>query len=195
MPVSLICERCGVTFKVKPSEAKKGRKFCNMKCRDAGKRETVTCKQCGKVFETQKSRNQKYCSISCGITARNLTDQNPSYHRDLSGPNNPMYGKPGMRGKDNPMYGVHGKDHPNWRGGRKVRPDGYIMLLAPEGHPARTAAYPYVLEHRLIMEERLGRYLEPEEVVHHTDGDPSHNVIENLELFASQSDHISKGHG
>lgn len=106
-----------------------------------------------------------------------------------------MYGKPGMRGKDNPMYGKTGTQHPNYKGNRKVHPDGYIMLLAPEGHPARTAAYPYVLEHRLMMEEHLGRYLEPEEVVHHIDNNPSNNVIENLQLFANQSEHISKGHG
>lgn len=104
-----------------------------------------------------------------------------------------MYGK-GRSGKDNPMYGKTGEKHPGYKGGRKVRKDGYIMILAPEGHPARHAAYPYVLEHRLVMEQHLGRYLDPEEVVHHVDGDPSNNDIENLQLFASQSEHISNGH-
>jgi len=165
-----------------------------MECRDAGKREIAICEQCGIEFEAYTSQARRFCSKSCATTYRNLTDENPSYHRDISGANNPRYGK-GLSGKDNGMYGRTRELNPAWNGGRKIRPDGYIMRLAPEGHPARTAAYPYVLEHRLVMEEHLGRYLDPEEVVHHIDGDPSNNDIENLQLFANQSDHISKGHG
>lgn len=37
-------------------------------------------------------------------------------------------------------------------------------------------------EHRVIMERHLGRRLEPWELVHHKDGDPRNNTIENLEL-------------
>jgi endogenous inhibitor of DNA gyrase (YacG/DUF329 family) len=191
--VEIVCASCGKTFSVKKSIADKGRKFCNLKCRDAGKREKVTCKQCNKVFGAHKSQKRQFCSKSCSTTWRNLTDQNPSYHRDITGEKNPMYGK-GLKGKDNPMYGKTGAQNPQYKGGRKVRPDGYIMVLAPDDHPARAAAYPYILEHRFIMEQHLGRYLDPKEVVHHIDGDPSNNVIENLELFANQSEHISNGH-
>lgn len=193
--VEIVCESCGRKFTVKKSVADKGRRFCNLQCRDAGKRETVTCQQCGVEFEAYKSQKRQFCSQSCATTFRNLTDWNPSHHRDLCGPNNPMWGKPGLCGKDNPMWGKFGPENPAFKGGIKVRPDGYIMRLAPEGHPARTAAYPYVLEHRLIMEECLGRFLDPEEVVHHIDGNPSNNALENLQLFANQSDHISIGHG
>ena len=44
--------------------------------------------------------------------------------------------------------------------------------------------------HRLVMEEKLGRYLEPWEVVDHINKDRQDNRPENLRLFSSNSDHI-----
>lgn len=46
-----------------------------------------------------------------------------------------------------------------------------------------------VYEHRLIMEDLLGRYLTPEEQVHHRDENPSNNDPDNLFLCPTQKDH------
>lgn len=72
-----------------------------------------------------------------------------------------------------------GANNPAWRGGRRQRPDGYWMVWTPEGER---------LEHRVIMERHLGRRLEDYEIVHHRDGNKSHNDIKNLEVM-TQSDH------
>ena len=87
-----------------------------------------------------------------------------------------MYGRHNFAGERNPNFGKFGDKSPTWRGGRKVRKDGYILLYAPE-HPYNNDGY--VLEHRLIMERTLKRYLTPEEVVHHIDGNPLNNSPKN----------------
>ena len=194
--VTLKCEYCNKRFEVKASFASSYR-FCSMNCRSQSGREKIICEQCGKEIEIQKSRKAKYCSLSCSTTARNLTDQNPSYYRDICGDKNPMHGK-GFFGEDNPMFGKTGNQSPAWNGGRKVRNDGYIFVYVPD-HPfaissGRDRRRVYVLEHRIVMEQHLHRYLDPSEVVHHIDGDNTNNVIDNLRLYSSQSEHISHGH-
>lgn len=64
---------------------------------------------------------------------------------------------------------------------------GYMVRLVTE-HPFADKRG-YVLEHRLVMEHHLGRFLKPGEVVHHKDQDRLNNDIGNLELLEGQSNH------
>lgn len=58
-----------------------------------------------------------------------------------------------------------GNKHPNWRGGRVRNPEGYIWIYAPD-HPHKDVLN-HVLEHRIIVEKYIHRYLTPDEEVHH----------------------------
>lgn len=71
-----------------------------------------------------------------------------------------------------------------WRGGRTKNSTGYMLVQAPSHPAAHTVGY--VAEHRLVMERTLGRYLRPEETVHHINGIRHDNRPENLELWTSR---------
>ena len=75
-----------------------------------------------------------------------------------------------------------------WKGGSRVN-RGYVGIYMPS-HPA-SKGNGYVLEHRLVMEKHLGRYLHRKEVVHHINGIKTDNRIENLEL-TNNSEHVKK---
>lgn len=87
---------------------------------------------------------------------------------------------------------LQGRKPANWKGGHIRRNDGYVRILSP-AHPFADSQG-YVFEHRLVMEKYLGRYLGLEEIVHHINGNPADNRIENLMLFASESDHQAFHH-
>ena len=76
-----------------------------------------------------------------------------------------------------------GKDHYRWKGGRINSGNGYISIKSIN-HPNATKSG-YIPEHRLIMENHIGRLLLPKEEVHHKNGVRDDNRIENLELWTS----------
>lgn len=65
---------------------------------------------------------------------------------------------------------------------RKLDPNGYV-LVRRYGHPAATGGGGWVLEHRVVMEDTLGRLLTSDESVHHRNGNRQDNRPENLELW------------
>ena len=84
-----------------------------------------------------------------------------------------------------------GELNPKWRGGVSKMPDGRVLVYCPN-HPFVSVAGKYVLRYRLVMEKHLGRYLQPDEIVHHKNGIKDDDRIENLEIL-KQSEH-AKGH-
>ena len=69
-----------------------------------------------------------------------------------------------------------------------VDPDtGYAFEWCPR-HPR--AKRGWIAQHQLVMELSLGRFLLPRELVHHEDRDRTNNLLENLRLFGSTSEHM-----
>lgn len=64
---------------------------------------------------------------------------------------------------------------------------GYIVRLT-SNHPFADKRG-YVLEHRLVMEQHLGRFLTENEVIHHKDGVRDNNELSNLQLMDDQRSH------
>jgi len=80
-----------------------------------------------------------------------------------------------------------GNGNGNWKGGIVKHREGYIYKHSPE-HP-HADHKGYVFEHRLVAEEKIGRVLSPEEVVHHINGVKDDNRPENLQVYGAASEH------
>jgi len=103
----------------------------------------------------------------------------------------------GCEKKSNSRFGLCGKHRnrllrngtPDDSGLQRVKPldgkartsDGYVRIRMPS-HP-NAGKDGYVLEHVLVMSQRLGRPLEKRENVHHINGVRDDNRDENLELW------------
>jgi len=74
-----------------------------------------------------------------------------------------------------------------WKGGRIVNGDGYILIYNPT-HPSCTKRG-YVYEHRLVVEQQIGRFLLSTEEVHHL-GDRDNNGPQKLMAFSNPSAHM-----
>lgn len=99
-----------------------------------------------------------------------------------------------------------GAGHKNWKGGLKLTKAGYILEYRPDHHSCVSAnairaqksqgkffrKKTHVLQHRLVMEEMIGRPLCSEEVVHHKNGNVQDNRPENLQLFSSNAEHLAQ---
>lgn len=79
------------------------------------------------------------------------------------------------------------KNSPSWKGGKIKTNYGYAKVMAPD-HP-RADSSGYVLEHILVIEKRIGRFLHGDECVHHANEIKNDNSDENLILCTDRKHH------
>jgi len=83
---------------------------------------------------------------------------------------------------------LKGKQSRNWKGGSQIS-NGYRLIYKPD-HPYCNGRG-YILEHRLIAEKYLKRYLLSTEIVHHVNENTLDNRVENLIVFTGIGYHIA----
>jgi len=190
------CQVCGKELNRKPSQIKKNKnQFCSLKC-------------VGKYYSGRKRSDETKRKLSLKLKGRNITwgDKISKTKKILGtakGKNNSMYGKhhseetkrkisenkerakkisKSLKGRK----GKTGENSGGWKGG-KTRNNGYIYIYSPK-HPFSSKKY--VFEHRLNVENKIGRLLNPKEVVHHINEIKDDNRIENLMLFKNGAEHL-----
>lgn len=82
-----------------------------------------------------------------------------------------------------------GEESISWKGG-KFKANNRWFIYQPDH--IFCDHHGYVLQYRLIMEKHLGRYLKPEEVIHHINGNKDDDRLKNLKLFSNQREHIKE---
>lgn len=165
---------------------------------------TKVCLICKKEFKSFKASKRKYCSKECYYQAKSIDMQGEKHWNYqkikkecivcgteiICSPSREERTKVcSLKCRYELQHRKRPDEHPNWKGGITIN-EGRVFLYTPH-HPYATQRG-YVSEHRLVMEKYLGRYLKPEEVVHHKNRNSKDNRIENLELFKNNKEHLEK---
>ena len=137
--------------------------YCSMPCSDKGRRKDSdernkgTCQLCGTEFYRSRKKG------SGTIYREQKFCSHKCKHASLN--------KTAVDRFNRGEYGRHIKRH------------GYVWISVPAMNGQKKRE---MLEHRFIMERKIGRKLRKEETVHHIDGNRQNNDPSNLELFSSR---------
>lgn len=188
------CANCGVMISRRLSDLARrttGRVFCSKECLHAlgakpRKKADVTCQQCGVTFYPLSGAPNRFCSKVCHDASQRKPpvvavcevcdkrfEMKPSQAAMWTG----RFCSKACESRSKwqrPLDRMHnGKP-------ALLNHGGYVKVYQPD-HPRAKSGW--VLEHRLVAERILGRYLGTDEHVHHINGDKQDNQPENLEVM------------
>lgn len=199
------CKWCGKEFESWPSQKQE---YCSRSCkalqsgldrrtgvrppRNMEKRKTGQidkCRNCGVEFYRKKWQITKGIALTCSKACDTEWASRNQVTKTCEWCGKPFTRSQSMAKKtrfccwDCQVEGGCKTAIDRWHNGRRARRDndGYILIYEPT-HPAAYDAG-WILEHRWVVEQALGRYLDPKEHVHHINEQKSDNRIENLAVL------------
>ena len=154
-----------------------------------------TCKVCGKEFNIYLDKIHKgnYCSQECYLKGRwgeshivevACVQCGATFQKYKSNKKKFCCKECQYKWRSETFRGVN---HPTYKGRIKYGSKQQYWAIYSPLHPFADGKG-YVMEHRLVMEKHIKRFLTSDEVVHHENQDKLANRIENLRLM-SKSEH------
>ena len=199
-----ICPKCNILFiqNIKISYLKKGkyRIYCSRNCANSKiqtdiinkkrslklknkkrperyKRKTIICKMCNNIFNIRISEKKIFCCKEC-YNKYNEIKREQAYNNLINKQKNKKEKQANNKIQVKKQKNKQSKINKQIiKKKQNINPYNYITIK--KGN---------ILEHRLIMENYLGRKLLYNEIVHHVNGDTKDNRIENLQLM-TKSEH------
>jgi hypothetical protein len=150
----------------------------------------LNCETCGGSFHPEYGREKtsRYCSKSCyheGRWGKTPPNSCLTCGKDISdtGDRSQKFCSVKCTGEWR-SQNIRGENHPTYQGAIAYGRDNRYRARRSPDHPFADSKG-YVMEHRLVVEDALGRILDPGEVVHHINEEPADNRIENLEVMTT----------
>uniref|UniRef100_A0A6M3IG92 Putative homing endonuclease n=1 Tax=viral metagenome TaxID=1070528 RepID=A0A6M3IG92_9ZZZZ len=200
----LICPVCQNQFEVTLGNPM-NRVWCSTRCAYIGIRKrtedrsaSIPCRQCGKVNKVVKSQAMRgkglFCNKGCFNDYTKKKNEAEKITRKCQSCGDIFKVNPGQIGNSHAFkfcsedcYNLHRANLAREKDGRRhVNGGGYIEIYQYDHPSVQNLRTKRVAEHRLVMENLIGRVLEPWETIHHKNGIRDDNRPENLEIWVGK---------
>ncbi len=191
--LAAFCRHCGKRIEFWPSQ---DRQFCSQLCNSTYRSQffhptkprrgdTVACEVCGKPFyrsPAEIARGRTLCSHLCSGRQQSRSTSKPCVvcGKEMVLPPSKLHLQTcSINCRSQRVKRPTGRVH----NGRPVRLDnyGYVLMWEPE-HPNK-ALHGWQYEHRMVVEQRIGRFLTSSEHVDHINEIKNDNRSENLQIL------------